>query len=196
MSRSLAVLLCALTVFAVVAPAASASSSAAPAQVSSNVVEPLRVPAGTVLAFHLQTRLRHSALDPLDLLPAGTVVHVRILNPIDSTVDRDGSEFHGLVVADISTGSGVVIHSEAEVQGLLVLLRSRNHPDGFRYELILTLLTDHGNSYPLTASLNTSFFDSSAQPAPAVSTAAKLDAKQPAKPIAPSATKTSLDTRQ
>jgi len=42
-------------------------------------------------------------------------------------------------------GDGVVIHSEAEVRGLLVLLRSKNHPNGFRYELLLTELSDQGN---------------------------------------------------
>jgi len=175
MAHCLAAALCAATVFA----------PAAPAQVSSSTIEPIRVPAGTVLAFHLQTRLRHSAADPLDVLPQGTVLHVRIINSIDSGLDRDGTEFRGSVVSDLGIGTNVVIHSDAEVQGLLVLLRSRNHPDGFRYELLLTELTDHGKSYPLTASLNPSFFDSGAQPVPV----AKVDAKEPAKPSAPVNTK-------
>lgn len=190
MSRLLAVVLCALGVFAV----------STPAQVSSSGVEPLRFPAGTILAFHLQTRLRHSDADPLDVLPQGTVVHVKILNAIDSGVDRDGSEFQGSIVSDISIGDGVVIHSDAEVRGLLVLLRSRNHPDGFRYELLLTQITDGGKSYPLTASLNSSFFDSSAQPvsatptaatpaAPAPAAATKVETKESAKPDAISNTK-------
>jgi len=190
MSRLLAVVLCALGVFAV----------STPAQVSSSGVETLRFPAGTILAFHLQTRLRHSDADPLDVLPQGTVVHVKILNAIDSGVDRDGSEFQGSIVSDISIGDGVVIHSDAEVRGLLVLLRSRNHPDGFRYELLLTQIADGGKSYPLTASLNSSFFDSSAQPvsatptaatpaAPAPAAATKVETKESAKPDAISNTK-------
>ena len=134
------------------------------AQASSSTLEPIRVQAGSVLAFHLQTRLRHNTSDPLDALPQGTTFHVKMLNPIDSTADRDGSEFHGTVVADLSLGEGVVIHADSEVRGLLVLLRSKNHPDGFRYELLLTELTDHGKSYPLTASLNTSFYDAAPQP--------------------------------
>jgi hypothetical protein len=40
------------------------------------------------------------------------------------------------------------------------LLRSRSHPEGFRYELLITSLTDHGKSYILTASLNPSLADS------------------------------------
>jgi hypothetical protein len=170
MSRLLAVLLCALGVFAI----------STPAQVSSSAIEPLRYPAGTTLAFHLQTRLRHSDTDPLRVLPQGTVLHVKILNAIDSGADRDGSEFHGSIVSDISIGDGVVIHSDAEVRGLLVLLRSRNHPDGFRYELLLTQITDAGKSYPLTASLNSSFFDSGAQPVSATPSAAATPASTPA----------------
>jgi hypothetical protein len=180
MSRLLAVVLCALGVFAV----------STPAQVSSSAIEPLHFPAGAILAFHLQTRLRHSEADPLGVLPQGTVLHVKILNAIDSGVDRDGSEFHGSIVSDISIGDGVLIHSEAGVQGLLVLLRSKNHPDGFRYELLLTQMTDGGKSYPLTASLNSSFFDSTAQPvfsAPAATT--KVETKESAKPDAASITK-------
>ncbi|MGC1485890.1 MAG: hypothetical protein WA789_19015 [Candidatus Acidiferrum sp.] len=182
MAHCLAVALCAASVFA----------TAAPAQISSSAIDPIRVPAGTVLAFHLQTRLRHSTADPLDLLPQGTVLHVRILNSIDSGVDRDGTEFRGSVVSNLGIGANVVIHSDAEVQGLLVLLRSRNHPAGFRYELLLTELTDHGKSYPLTASLYPSFFDSGSQPAPV----AKVEAKEPAKPSAPLTTRIPVNAQQ
>jgi hypothetical protein len=143
------------------------SGQVASAQTASSGVEPLKVQTGTVLTFHLQTRLRPTAEDPFDALPQGTLLHVKILRPIDSTVDRDGSEFHGWVASDLALGDGVVIHADAEVRGLLVLLRSRNHPNGFRYELLLTEITDHGKSYPLTASLNASFFDAPQSAAPA-----------------------------
>jgi hypothetical protein len=150
MSRFLAVVLCAAGIFA-------ADTSA---QVSGSGIEPIRVPAGTTLTFHLQTRLRHTDADPLDVLPQGTIVHVKILSAIDSSIDRDGSEFRGTVVSDLATGYSVVIRSDSEVRGLLVLLRSRNHPEGFRYELLLTQLAEGGKSYPLTASLDSSIFDS------------------------------------
>jgi hypothetical protein len=164
MSRFLVVILCAANVFA----------STAPAQVSSFVIDPLRVPVGTILAFHVQTRLRHSDVDPLDILPQGTLLHVKALNPIDSSVDHDGTEFRASVTSDLTMGNRVVIHSNAVVTGLLVLLRSRNHPDGFRYELLLTELTDQGKSYPLTASLNNSFFDSNSQ----LASTAKAEARE------------------
>jgi hypothetical protein len=178
MSRFLAVILCAASVF----------GSTAPTQVSSFVIDPLRVPVGTILAFHVQTRLRHSDADPLDILPQGTLLHVKVLNSIDSSVDHDGTEFRASVVSDLTMGDRVVIHSNAMVTGLLVLLRSRNHPDGFRYELLLTELTDQGKSYPLTASLNNSFFDSNST--------TKTEAKETSKANASSDTKLPVRTDQ
>jgi hypothetical protein len=86
-------------------------------------------------------------------------------DPIDSGVDHDGDEFHGSIVAPLALAGEVIVHSEAEVRGLLVLLRSRSHPHGFRYELLVTGLTDRGKSYDLTASLNPSFLDPGVQPA-------------------------------
>lgn len=174
MHRFLISLLCAASVFAAVSSAQVASGLNGN---SSSRVEPLRIPAGSVLAFHLQSRLHPAAEDPLDALPQGTILHVKILKPVDSTVDRDGSAFHGWVVSDLSLGDGVVIHADSQVRGLLVLLRSQAHPEGFRYELLLTELTDHGNSYPLTASLGNSFVDASAHPV--TSAAAPKDSTKP-----------------
>jgi hypothetical protein len=127
-------------------------------------VAPIRVTEGTVLEFHVQTRLHPTGEDALDALPKGTVVQVRMLDSIDSGVDHDGAEFHGSIVAPLVLDGEVIVHSEAEARILLVLLRSRNHPEGFRYELLVTGLTDHGKSYDLTASLNPSFVDPGAQP--------------------------------
>jgi len=186
MSRFLALVLCAVSVFAI-------SSFA---QVSTPGIEPIRVPAGSILAFHLQTRLRHTEADPLDALPQGTVFHVKMLTSVDSNADRDGSEFRGSVVSDLSLGDGVVIHSNAEVRGLLVLLRSKNHPDGFRYELLLTELTDQGKSYPLTASLNASFFDAGSQPPATANSPTKVESKELPKPTATANTKLTVDSPQ
>ena len=173
MYRFLGIVFCTVSVFAI-------PSSA---QISNATIEPIRVSAGSVLPFHLQTRLRPNAADPIDTLPQGTVFRVKMLTSVDSNADRDGSEFHGSVVSDLSRGDGVVIHADSEVRGLLVLLRSKNHPDGFRYELLLTELTDHGKSYALTASLNTSFHDAGAQP-PAASSPIKIEQKELPKPSA------------
>jgi hypothetical protein len=187
MSRFLALALCTIGVFAI----------SSPAQVSSSTIEPIRVPAGSILAFHLQTRLRHTEADPLDALPQGTVFHVKMLTSIDSNADRDGAEFHGSVVSDLSLGDGVIIHSNAEVRGLLVLLRSKNHPEGFRYELLLTELTDQGKSYPLTASLHASFFDAGSEPpSAAANLPVKVESKELPRPDASANTKLTVSPPQ
>jgi len=117
---------------------------------------------GAVLTFHLQTRLNPADRNEMDVLPHGTVLRVKLLNGVDSSVDHDGSEFHGAVVDSVLAGDKVIVHADSEVRGILVLLRSKNHPEGFRYELLVTSLTDHEKTYDLTASLNPSFFDAGA----------------------------------
>src|SRR5713226_2722644 len=161
MRRSLAAVLCFVGLLV----------SAAYAQTST--VTPIRVTAGTILKFHLQTRLNPTAGDALDAFPKGTVLEVRMLDSIDSAADRDGAEFHGTLAAPLVLAGEVIIRSEAEVRGLLVLLRSKSHPEGFRYELLVTSLTDRGKSYDLTASLNPSFLDPGIQPSPGSKSATK-----------------------
>lgn len=137
-------------------------------------IEPIHAQPGAVLTFHLQTRLNPADRNEMDVLPKGTVIRVKMLNGVDSSIDRDGSEFHGNVVDSVSAGSKIIVHSESEVRGILVLLRSKSHPEGFRYELLVTSLTDHAKTYDLTASLNPSFFDAGT-PAPPIS---KADAQR------------------
>jgi hypothetical protein len=138
------------------------------------VVEPVKVVSGTILIFHTQTRLHPNSENLLDVLPSGTVLQVRVEDRLDSSVDHDGAEFHGVIVSPVTSGNETIVHTDAEVQGILVLLRTKNHPDGFRYDLLITHLMDHGKSYSLTASLGTSFFESVTQPVvPATAGAAK-----------------------
>ena len=111
MPRSLLAVLCSICLLA----------SAAHAQ--SPALSPVRVAAGTVLKFHLQTRLKPTADDSMDAMPKGTVLQVKMLDAIDSDVDRDGTEFHGSLAAPLVLGDDVVVPAEAEVRGLLVLLQ-------------------------------------------------------------------------
>jgi len=154
MHRFGVVFLCAASVFAGAACGQNAT------------IEPIHAHLGAVLTFHLQTRLNPADPNDIDVLPRGTVIRVKMLNGMDSGVDRDGSVFHGAVVDSVSAGDKIIVHSESEVRGILVLLRSKNHPEGFRYELLLTSVTDHAKTYDMTASLNPSFFDASATSAP------------------------------
>ena len=132
---------------------------------------------GTILTFHMQTRLNPSERNEMDILPKGTVIRVKMLKKVDSSVDRDGSEFHGEVVESVSAGSKVIVHSESEARGILVLLRSKNHPEGFRYELLVTSVTDHAKTYDLTASLSPSFFDAEAPTVPVAKAEAQRDSR-------------------
>jgi hypothetical protein len=158
MHRFAAVVLCSVCVFAGVVQGQNAN------------IEAVRAKPGTVLTFYLQTRLNPVDRNEMDVLPRGTVIRVRLLDGVDSGVDQDGSEFRGEVVKSILAEDKIMIHPESEVRGMLVLLRSRNHPEGFRYELLVTSITDHAKRYDLTASLNRSFFDAG-PPAPQASKA-------------------------
>ena len=129
-----------------------------PTEGQTTAVVPLRLAAGTIVTFHVQSRLRPTGDGAADAYPPGTQLQVRILDPIDSTQDRDGSNFRGVLVSSI-TSEGTVVPADAEVRGLLVLLRSKDHPDGFRYELIVTGIIADGVPHALTASLGSSLFD-------------------------------------
>ena len=124
-----------------------------------NSIKPIHVPAGTVLTFYLQTRLNPANGSAIDLLPKGTELNIRVLDSIDSDLTQDGAQFRGVVVSPLVSRDEVIIHADAEVRGLFALLRSRNHPDGFRYELLITGIVDGGKLFQLTASLNPSFLD-------------------------------------
>ena len=123
-------------------------------------IEPVHVSVGTVLTFYLHARLNPTSGDGVEGLPKGSLLRVKMLDSIDSSVNPDGTEFHGTVVSGLTSSGELVIHSGSEVRGILALLRSRSHPEGFRYELLITGLMDHGKSYTLTASLNPSLADS------------------------------------
>jgi hypothetical protein len=132
-------------------------------------VQPVHVAAGTVLTFHIQSRLNPSSRNAIDALPKGTVLRVKILDPIDSTTERDGSEFRGVVVSSVVSGVETVLRSDSKASVLLALLRDRNHPEGFRYELFVTNVRDHGKSFDLTASVDDPSLLDNSLPPPAAS---------------------------
>ncbi len=165
-----------------------AATLAKPVHAQISTLEPIHVPAGTVLNFHLQTRLNPGPGNQVDILPGGTLLRVKILDTIDSAADRDGSEFHGVVVSPVLAGKTTVLHADAEVRGIFALLRSRNHPEGFRYELLITGVSDRGKNYDLTASLNSSFREAAEQQPSTAST----DIKGVHKDSVPTATKLPL----
>jgi hypothetical protein len=135
------------------------------ARAQSPAIEPLQESAGTVLTFYLQTRMAPESVDVLDTLPKGTVLRVKLLNSVDSSVSRDGAEFRGELASPVYTEDHkLLFNTDAQIHGLFVLLRSRNHPEGFRYDLLATSLSENGKSYDLTASLRPSFSDAAKSP--------------------------------
>jgi hypothetical protein len=142
--------------------AAIAVLSAAPSFSQNASIHPLQIPAGAIVNFELQSRLNPSASDPADALPAGTKLRVKILENIDSRVDQDGSAFQGILVSPLEQSDRVVLEANAQVNGVFALLRSREHPEGFKYELLVTNVIDGGRSYVVTASLDPSLFEPTA----------------------------------
>ena len=155
--------------------------SATAANSQSSEIAHFRVSAGTVLNFHLQTRLKANVGDALGALPKGTVLQVKILDSLDSMVNRDGFPFHGMLTSPLESGDQIVVHTGAEVRGLLALLRSTSHPEGFRYDLLVTGLVDHGEDYTLTAFLDPGLSgdSSKSKSISAVQTNEPVVAKQP-----------------
>jgi hypothetical protein len=137
---------------------------AAPSFSQSASISPLQIPAGSVVQFELQSRLSPSAADAADALPPGTTLRIKLLDPIDSRVEQDGSPFQGVLVSPLEQNNHVVVSANAEAHGLFALLRSRQHPEGFRYELLVTSLIDGGKSYVITASLDSSLFEPNRKP--------------------------------
>ena len=128
----------------------------------SSPIGQIHVAAGAVLTFQLQTRMKASATtDAMDEFPPGTLLRVKVLDPIDSTREADGTPFQGILITPLVSGKQVVAHSDSGVTGLLVLLRSREHPQGFRYELLITGIYDGAKHYSVTASLSPSLYDPS-----------------------------------
>lgn len=156
MRRFIALFLCAFGVSVLSAQGQSANSQA------SVRISPLQIPAGTIVNFQLQTRMKAAAADVMGVLPKGTLLRVKLLDTIDSAALRDGSAFRGLIVSSVERDDHVVIHPEAEVRGLFALLRSASHPEGFQYQLLVTGLVDRGQAYTLTAFLDST--NSASQP--------------------------------
>jgi hypothetical protein len=146
--RFIALFVCAIAAFAFTAQGQARNSGGA------GDIAPLRVRAGTIVNFQLQTRMKAATAGVPDELPKGTMLRVKLLDSIDSAADRDGSAFRGLIVASVAWGDRVVIHSDAQVRGLFALLRSASHPEGFEYQLLITGLVDRGQVYTLTAFLD------------------------------------------
>src|SRR5215475_5510601 len=79
-------------------------------------VPALRFAVGTIVTFHVQSRLRPEMDDTLNGMPQGTAMQVKLLDAIDSTQNRYCSSYRGTLKT--TTGSTQPIaHSQARVRG-------------------------------------------------------------------------------
>src|SRR5260370_35723277 len=85
-------------------------------------IGPIHAEFGTILTFHVQTRLNPSERNEADILPNGTVIRVTMLKEVDSSVDRDGSEIHGEDAETASAGNKVIVSAEPEMRGTHALV--------------------------------------------------------------------------
>lgn len=115
---------------------------------------------GSATTFYLQT-------DPASpsvriggvAFPAGTKLKIKLLDSINSTVDKDHTPFRGSLVSPLTYQGRVVVPAGATVDGHLALLRNRAHPQGFRYELMVEHLGDRGKTYSVLATLRPSLLE-------------------------------------
>ena len=105
-------------------------------------------------------------------------MRVKILGNIDSRVDQDGSAFQGILVSPLEQNNHVVLEANAQVKGLFALLRSKQHPEGFKYDLLVTNVVDGGRSYVVTASLDPSLFEPTATQTAAEASVVESPAEQ------------------
>ncbi len=84
-------------------------------------------------------------------IPAGTVITVRTVDPIDSSTNKTGDEFAATVDSQIEQNGQVVVPRYAKARLQLVAARSAGHIKGrSEIQLQLVSLAVNGQSYPVS----------------------------------------------
>jgi hypothetical protein len=107
--------------------------------------------AGAIGTFYLTDPAEIGGLS----FQAGTLLRVKILNQISSLVDQSGTAFTGLLVVPLQLKGQIVVNAGAQVRGSLALLRSKAHPDGRCYDLLISQIADRGKTFSVYATLHT-----------------------------------------
>jgi hypothetical protein len=114
------------------------STAAAPAPSQSVAAAPADTPAPAPAPPRLVT------------VPAGTVVAIRLIDPIDTETNSVGDTFRATLSQPVIVGDEVVIPADADVEGQIVDSKSAGHFQGqSAIALTLTRLRMHGKSYTL-----------------------------------------------
>ena len=86
------------------------------------------------------------------VVPSGTMIRVRINQPLSSNRTQPGTAFDGIVANDVVAGNLVAIPRGAAVQGRVIDVKSSGALKGRgEMQIQLTSVTLGGKSYPLTS---------------------------------------------
>ena len=127
------------------APRAAKSASKAPKPVASAPREPemvpvARAPSAQQAAESAEAVQRAAVREPVTVtIPEGTVVMVRMIDGIDSEINKPGEEFAASVSAPVVVGDRIVIRKDADARVRLVTAKSAGHMTG-RSELTVELV--------------------------------------------------------
>lgn len=90
--------------------------------------------------------------EPVDVtIPAGTVITVRTVDPVDSSTNKTGDEFAATVDSQIEENGQIIVPRYAKARLQLVAARSAGHIKGqSEVELQLVSLSVNGKSYPVS----------------------------------------------
>ena len=90
-------------------------------------------------------------------IPAGKTITVRLIDPLDSTKNKEGDTFRATLQSSIRVDGEVAVPAGADVEGHVVDVANAGRFKGHaELKLALTKLTSHGHAYPL----NTEEYDS------------------------------------
>lgn len=89
------------------------------------------------------------------VVPAGTVITVRLSSPVGSKSSRTGDPFTASVAEPVSVDGKTVIPAGAAAQGTVVEAKAKGKIKGeARLKLVLDRITVGGNSYPIATALH------------------------------------------
>jgi hypothetical protein len=87
-------------------------------------------------------------------VPAGTIVPIRLLDSLDSGVNKSGDSFHAVVDRDIQVGNDIVIPRGSQVEGKLTFVQQSGRVQGrAAMSMQFTALQIGERSYPILSNI-------------------------------------------
>jgi len=137
--------------------AASTPAAPAPTPPASPVVEAAPPPQTAPAEAPVPAPLPPPPAPVKHIIPAGTVISVRLIDALDSSKNQVGDTFRATLKSPIRLDGEQIVGSGADVEGRVVDATTAGRFSGHAdLKLELTKLTSHGHVYPL----NTEHYDS------------------------------------